>query len=82
MTIKAKFVKAFYKTRASIKELVYWYKGYYLRLSLGRQGFDSLINRNYTSGHGGQLFSKCKGQRSIRWRCANRVIVMIGKALF
>jgi len=25
MTIKAKFVKAFYKTRASIKELVYWY---------------------------------------------------------
>lgn len=45
MTIKAKCVKALYKTQASIEELVYWYRGYYLRLSLGRQGFDSLINR-------------------------------------
>lgn len=46
MTMRAKFVKALRKTRASTEGImVYWYNGNYLRLSIGRKGFDSLINR-------------------------------------
>lgn len=45
MTMRAKFAKALHTTDASIEAMVYWYNGYYLRLSLGRKGFDSLIYR-------------------------------------